>query len=69
LLYLVFAIPLASLYCNMFLANLNARMYIRGTHEVMSGTVSSGARTETQDNATKALPPIPLVSFRAPITN
>ncbi|KAG6380574.1 hypothetical protein JVT61DRAFT_4937 [Boletus reticuloceps] len=69
LLYLVFAIPLASLYCNMLLANLNARMYIRGMHEVvMSGTVSSGTRTETQSNAIKVLPPIPLVSFRAPIT-
>ncbi|KAG8221098.1 hypothetical protein J3R82DRAFT_2619, partial [Butyriboletus roseoflavus] len=30
LLYVVFGIPAASIYCNTFLANLNARSYIRG---------------------------------------
>ncbi|KAG6380572.1 hypothetical protein JVT61DRAFT_4935 [Boletus reticuloceps] len=29
-LYVLFGIPLDSLYCNMLLANLNARAYIRG---------------------------------------
>ncbi|KAN0073573.1 hypothetical protein V8E55_012243 [Tylopilus felleus] len=39
-LYMVFSIPLSSLYCNAFLANLNVRSYVRGegtTHKFNAG--------------------------------
>ncbi|KAF8555074.1 hypothetical protein OG21DRAFT_1484163 [Imleria badia] len=41
LVYLVFAIPLASLYCNTLLANLNARTYIRGEATTLRDDVAT----------------------------
>jgi len=61
ILYVVFAIPLSSLYCNTVLANLNARVYIRGettTHYpdgdlmMMSSPLSSDTKAE-QSRETK----------------
>ena len=74
LLYVVFAIPLGSLYCNMVLANLNARLYIRGdatTHNtdgdlmMMSSPVSSGTKVD-QSRETKLASSTQLVSVLDP---
>lgn len=73
-LYLVFAIPLSSLYCNTLLANLNARVYIRGeatTHYpggdlvMMSLQVSGDTKTE-QSRETKLISSTCLVSVYDP---
>jgi len=65
LLYVVFGIPLSSLYCNTLLANLNARAYIRGettTHNpdtdlVIMGLPGSGEiKAEDQSKETETKP-------------
>jgi hypothetical protein len=59
LLYVVFAIPLCSVYCNTLLANLNARGYIRGemtTHnddfQMSRGCKTNQQREETESTHT-----------------
>ena len=79
LIYVVFGIPLASLYCNTLLANLNARMYLRGEATTLQlnadaelGTVSSpvsgNTKVENQNGKTKPelTSPTHLVSFHYP---
>jgi hypothetical protein len=73
-LYVVFAIPLSSLYCNTLLANLNVRVYIRGeatTHYpggdlVMMSLQLSGDTMAEQSRQTKLISSTHLVSVYDP---
>ena len=75
MLYMVFGIPLSSLYCNTLLANLNARAYIRGdavTHSVginlvtVRLPVSDDTRADEQSGETEFISPAHQVSFHDP---